>query len=1251
MKRFLSAVALCTFLLLFGLFVFLPTTRAEKSLLETLLSLPAPPPPNPFVVSNPRINANTAFSKDKPPPDDVAIDDLVAYWQNINNYNQKFSYTPDPSDRTLERLTAEVENNPEKLPSLLNAFAGKPGGVETVKRLYDREMSDKKYEREWRDSVKRWLTYNSPYFSDELVKVAERAGDTNEYVSNQEEVLALARVDWDRARPILERMLNDATQPVSQTLARWAFYDHAMRQKDSIDADRYRKELQQTVETKSNKPGNRDLAMDALVESGDFEGRDDWYYTLLEDETLHDLRVNGTSYTGLTTLLNHSPSDKYIAKMIELTRSSSAVVRSAAVKNLSTLLDDKHREVVEALLPWLDNPTWAKETSSERRQLVSALREFEIPESVPGLIAMLNEKQTQEVDTSAMSNSMSMNRPIVRGTTTTIDYYPYRDEAIAALAKQKDVRAVTALRMVLPQVEEWMRSSVVQAILVSHGFGVGEQIEALESVARNYGQPSDSNGNMMSNVSSTENPFNVGMSPPPRVATVMAMNSNMMMSNGDSINRPFNPSDIKPLLGMQLISQQDAEEELVTALIDRISVLDKKDPPLAAGLRKIMQNWNGAAINRLLLQDLKTNKADADSVVKLLSLRKELREKQWNDVNDVRGGSAIALGIGACLIEDNSDYDAILAGDNVEAKTAMLSCARLIRANLPVRTVAANLKSPNKMLAAAAENYLISEDSPEARQIVLSLHPNEALVLGARTYFGTSLSTDNGSQYLPALFASVNNTLSNASYYIYAGVSSDLETTEKHLQKEVRENRELLGVYAYADNFVRIYKDKAVFSWQEDKARYRERELESAEFDNLKSYLSSERVNELPPFLSDCENDCEGKELLMLGRQGGRRVFNLSDSKPKFFVGLEQIFVEMRQPPAKLHYWLETGVPGLEILFENENMQAEAVWKIGDDFRVLINNQARRKEIDKEIEQQEESDEERLGAVENEEDYSKYEKLEAERQKRREQREYENYSWNKFAGNALAGTAQQPNGIDFLPKPDGAAVRANNQQWKARTAAFEIRSDSQGLYKISGGRALKLREGYYDKPLVTANGRWLIATHYDEEAGRQLVKINLQTNKESVINFEEHPLVESVAFIPTTNKVLLFGGNYSEYEGEETEDYTSRDGEFYFLDPETGAIQKAKGEVRPLAQQTYRPLQPTGKPDEFWAAIPDTSDNTQVGVYNVKTLSFKPLVKIPQISFDTMQMWIDAGKIYFVYQGHLLSLPFPKTAATTTPAE
>ena len=1258
MKRFLSAVSLCVLLLIFGLSVLLPSAIAEKNLLRNLLDLPAPPPPNPLIVSRRANNSTGFFDRNKPPGDDVAIEDLLAYWQGMNQFNRKTSYAPKPSEKTFERLRGEIESNPELLPGLINTLPDTEEAADFVKNLYDRELSEKKYERDWRDTVRNWLTYHSGYFSDDLLRTAQQVADASGYVTNQEELLALARVDWEKARPILERLLNDGSQPVSQTLARWAFYNHAVKEKNSSDAEKYRRELQATVENVNAKPGNRDLAMDALIETGDFEGRDEWYFSLLEDETLHDLKVGGTTYTGLTTLLNHSPSDKYTAKMLELVKSNNAAVRSAAISNLSTLLDGKNPEVVRALLPWLENPDWAKQTINERHQLVAALRELTMPESVPGLIAMLNEKlnekQNQQrmlMSANSMSNSMvSMNSAPMSANSSAAanssmmtmtnsamnvgpmsgsDYYPYRDQALTALAMQKDIRAVPALRTLLPQIERSQRGQVVGALLASGGFSISEQVEALEFAAKNRAQRS---GSKMSNSMSAD--FD---QPTESIANQM---TDGMVSNGNysSDERPLDSSEIKSLLATQFIWQSGGEE-LVTALIERIAVLDVSDAPTAAALRKIVVHWSGAAVNRLLLKDLKADKADGEAVVKLLSLRKSLRENQSDAVFDARGGTPTALGIAACLLENTAEYDAILAGENVEAKTALLACARLIRAVLPVRKVAENIKSANKTLALVAERYLVSEDSPEAGKIVLSLHPNEAVILGARTHFAAD---DNGfsysyyNTYLPALFKSVNDSLPTDSRYVHNADTESLIDAEKKLRKEVIETRELVGIYAYGNNFVRIFQDKAVFSWHEDKARYRERVLEKEEFERLKSYLAAENVNELPPFLSECAGGCQTGELLMLGRQGGRRVFLTSDSQPKFFAELDAVFAAMREPPAKLHYWLEKNVAGLEILFEDENLQAETVWKNGEDFRVLLNNAARRKEIDQEIEQFEESDE-RVAEPD-------YEKIERARQKRREQREYENYSWNKIVGNKIGGGSEQPPAVEFLPKLDGALVRADQRQWKARATGFELRADAEGLYKISDGRAAKIRDGYFDRTLVTANGRWAATINYSEE-GNQMLRINLATNKQFPVKLDPNLRVEPIVFVSSLNRFLLFAGNYGEHDEHETEanNLTEREGDFYLLDAETGALQKASGELRPLVQQTYRPLQPTGKPDEFWAAIPDAKTNdTQVGVYNQKTLVFKSLVKIPQITFDSMQMWIDANKVYFVYQGHLLALLMPK---------
>ena len=1223
MKRFLSAVAFCVVLLVVvSLSFLLPQSEAQNNVLQNMLDLPAPPPPNPLFIGRTTVNrASEFYNKKNPPRDNAPLDELLDYWRMQSSNYRELGYNIKPSEKTLERIFAEIEENPETLVNFLNALPRTEEVVEFVKKIYDDKADDKETEEGWNEAVRSWLTFNSKYFSDDLAKIANQVEDTEQYITNQDELLALARVDWEKARPIVERLYNDKSKPVSQVLARWAFYVHALESGSSIDADRYRDELKAIVEDKNASNGMRDLALDALVKEKEWNGRDDWYFTLLEDETLAELEVDGRLFTGLTTIIYHSPPEKFIAKMLELLRSDNKTVRTAAVRNLGLLITDENPEVVRALLPWLENPNWAKEYGNERQTLVYALARIKLPESVPGLIAVLNEKEKIEPmmnsNSNMMSNSTSSSNSMKRTNSNmgNLNYssntvsYPFRYQAIEALTTQRDIRAVPALRRLLPEVEDWQRGNIIRAMLLSGGFSVPEQIEALETVAKD----SITSSNVMMNTSNTGNYYRGS------VNTVYYGNS---MTNA---NRPLEASDIKQMLGFQLTNITEPSDELVRGLVVRITELDKKDAPLAQVLRRIIRNWRGTAVNSLLLSDLKNGKTDTDSIVKLLSLRKELREKQSDEVYAVRGGNQIADGIATCILENENDYEGILSGDAIETKIALLGCARLIRARLPIERVAPLLKHPNKMLVLAAERWLESEDSFEARKLVLANHPNEAVILGARTDF-TPTNSFVRSQFSGELFTSVGNS-TGTPYYFYF-YSASYAATEKKLQKEITEIADLLGIYAFDRNFIKIYKDRAVFSWEEDEARYRERVLTAEEFEELKEYLGSQNVDSLKPFLSFCY-ECYEKELLMLGKQGGRRVFVKADRTPPFFAKLDTIFGNLRKKPARLRYYLEKDIAGLEILFADNNLQAQTVWKTGDDFRVLIEDKARRAQIDKELEEQYEKDA-------NREDID-YEKLEQESRKRQQQREFEHLSWQKFAGGNLAGFANQPPQMDFIPARDSFAARASVEQWKARAGNFEIRDGDEDLVKISGGQVTKIADGYYINPVVTANGRWVVVTKYDEEeGGAGLVRINLATKKEFVVKSEEYPMLRAVVFVPSVNKILVDTSPY--YERERV-----GDGEYYLLDAETGAIQTVKGDLRPLAQQTSRALQPTGNADEFWVAMSDSENpETQIGTYNTKTFTFKPLMKIPQIRFSSLQMWVDAGKVYFVYEGHLLALPLPK---------
>ena len=1257
-RNLLITLGLSLTLVTLALFVFMPPSGAQTAgILPQLIDLPAPPPPNPLVRNIYAENPPEFFSQDNPPPDDAPIEDLLAYWIRQNTPNDPMTRNITPSDRVLERLLEEIEKTPGLLNSYLNVLARKPESADVVKRMYDRLLSDENTEKYRIEGLKRWLTYNSDYFSDELLQMAQQVQDTDEYVTNQDELLALAKVDFEKARPILERLVNDSNQPVSQTLARWALYLNALKEGNSIEAGNYRDALMKTVEDKNAKPGNRDLAMDAIVVGGDFAGRDEWYFSLLEDETLHDLRVGGQSYTGLTTLLSSSPPDKYVDKMIEMLKSSNPAVRSMAARNLLTVLRrndprfinspvlrGEDTKIISALLPWLENPNWARQIENERSLIVSALSRIEIPESVPGLIAVLNEKATVEIedeDEDYYPNANVMRSNSMPKGAQTREVYPYRDSAINALAIQKNFQAAAALREVLPEGQIWKRGDVVKAILVSGGFTIAEQVEALEIKAREFNIEKIEAAKIINlQNQAAVGPDEVDITelseireiPPPPVGNIYSGRHDRIGSTQTS--ETFNPADIKAMLGDQLINIGEPSNELVSAVSFRLTALEKTDPQVAEIIRSIMQNWQGAAVNALLLNYLGEGKSDLNAIVKLLSLRRELRENQVNNIYDAQSkGNPIALGISACLLENEGDYSRILANAGDDTKIALLGCARLIRAPLALQTVAGFLKNPNKTLALAAERYIESEDSPAARQIIYSLYPNEAKILGATYFFGNKEKIFVRPDFLVALFSSIDGLPELPPYYFYAATNATDVANEEKLTKEIKQDEKLLGVYAYDKNFVRIYQDKAVFSWEEDEARYFERKLSDTEFGYLKSFLASNDVNNLPPFVSNCSG-CLTKQLLMLGRSGGRRIFVATHEPPQFFAGLVNIFEDMRKPPAALRYWLEKDIAGAQILFADQDLEAVTVWKNGDDLRVFINNTIREREIERELEKLSEADEEN--------DNLDYEQAMELNQKRRMQRAFESYSWHRFAGNKLGDFANQPVGIDFITQFTNTPRHYRSESWSAKTGNVEIKTDGENLYKVVGGQTTKIQTGFYRNPVITADGRWVVLTKYSEtEEAAAIVRINLQNNREfRVKNDDKKRFSKPVAYISAVNKILIETGSDIDYRND-----TIKQGTYILLDPDTGTVQGAKGEFRPFIQQTFRRLQKAANADEVWAAIPDKiKKETQIGTFNEKTFVFTTVLTVPQISFDSMDMWVDEAenKVFIVYNGQLLSIPLKK---------
>jgi HEAT repeat protein len=1328
MRRFFSTIALCVSLLAGMSYWIYRAEAAKEDAIITLLNLPAPPPPNPLVTVRVGTRPPEFYDREQPPPDNAPIEDLMEYWSRMSSGYQDLSYNPKPSATVASRIFRELAADPGRIVDFMNVFQDDRRAAEIARAQYQKlEAAGDDDESGDQDRLKAWLRMNTSEFSGELESVAGRIRDVNEYVNNHEELLALSRVDWDRAEPIVKNLYNDKTQKVSQVLATWAMYKRALESGGS-DVDKYRDELKAVVENKEATAGMRDLALDALVKEPEWPGRDDWYVGLLEDETLAELRVRGSVYTGLTTIMYHVGDDRLTERMVGLMSSENIHVRTAAAKNLLVRLgrlpegsrgDGLRKQIVESMLPWLSNKSWIRADSSQRSQLVTALQRVKIPEAVPALIDALDEKESMSYPGYAANTAANAVNPAANAANTISrtnantaaeirelaaleaelalpnrmvvasnqanatnavyigrEYFPLRSAAIAALGHQGDARAASDLRRVLLQSEEWERTAVVKALLDCGGFTTTEQVAALEFMARSAGDVAEltpegddwayNSGSAKararfaarsaiaeqrtivlpqteSDEDSVEGEFE-NYAPPVPIVPEEPPHPERYSVEAE-VNKSLTEDDLKYLVAAQLVAIDDPDEMLVRSTVDRVTALDPREPTVAATLRKIILGWNGVAVNSLILRDIKNGRMDADAILKMLAIRKKLRETQMSDVTDLRTGVPAANAIAACLLEDRGQYEAIATNGPDAAKIALFACGRLIRAQIPVDKAAASLASPNKTLATAAERYLEAEDSPEARAVILRRYPNQARILGATTAFNVEGVNSMPGIFLRDVFNTVNPYFGAEEYAYLTFMDERDPAIEKRLRAEVSSNPDLLGVYAYDRQFVRIYKDKAVFSWEDDPARYRERTLEPQHFESLKTYFASSRVDAMPPFLA-CSSECNSKQLLMIGKAGGRRVFVKGDRKmPEFFENLQGFFDEMKKHPTKLKYYAAERVPGTEVLFEDERYAAASVWKKGADLRVLLTDEPREKAIEREVDRQNEREVSELNASgeDSSETYSKYYKI-------KEASRFEATGWFGLAEGKVGTPVNQPAEAEYIPSKDSLVPAPTFGSWAAKTPTFEIRADESGLYKVSNGRSVKLRSGHYSSPVVTTNGRWAIATKYDpNEGSSKIVRVNLVNNRELKVGGDDLPLSMALAYLPTRN--LVFLSSYDEGEdhhhGEYDENYhasaydTGRG--YYLMNPDTGAVVPAVGEVRPIAHQTFRSLQPTSTPGDYWAAIPRGKAGTLFGIYSTRTFSFKPILKLPKLLFDSMEMWVDEAerKVYFIHQGHLLAAPYP----------
>jgi len=648
--------------------------------------------------------ADPARVKKGPPADDAPIEDLIEYWSRQGD-GGKSSDPPGPSDIVRERLLGAAERRPRILPKLYDFL---PQNMDTHDRLYRTLTKDPKEfedieENNWRVSLYWWLQSNTQHLRNELIE-AVRTRDNNDS-EKLDKIDALVKLDWPAAKPLLEKIVAEG-RSLSYPTALSSLYEGAVKGTDATQAGDYREILKRLAVESGLPTRSRRTVLESLLRE-EWVGQEEWYVSLFGDLKTSGLDESGggpvanivfeeviravqrsssrrgSGYTRLSSFiiprsdsiflpiaLNLNPG-RWIPVVAGLTGHKDPAVRDAAVSALVGFLNEgkgakKEREsAARALLPWLTDPNWV--SAQGRAKYISRLADVDLPESVPGLLWVLDNDED--------------------------DYT--REVAIDALTRYCDPRMAPTLKRVLSiESDEVAREQMALALAKCGGFSDEEMAAAVEAYAD-------------------------------MAATVEGQRTIKEISSGESgkalplnvlIGKAFFESDMSwategfaAILFDRLKELRPGSAELI---LDKIRAL-----PLNIARVKLIERIGAGGAN---LDDLKLALRERDSLVE--DLRVELSEFVK------RGG--YAGGIAARVLGDRDSQVEILKGKDVKAQIALLAGARYLIEKLPIELLRDLIASPDKTLAQAVENYLEVEGGAAARKLILARRPYEPKILG-----------------------------------------------------------------------------------------------------------------------------------------------------------------------------------------------------------------------------------------------------------------------------------------------------------------------------------------------------------------------------------------------------------------------------------------------------------------------------------------------------------------------------------------
>ena len=1054
-----------------------------------------------------------------------------------------------------------------------------PDTPDTYDRLYKLLNDDPADQANWKNVIRFKLKQSSSYYREELINDVRNLSKFN--YSDLSSLRALIRLDWETAKPFVEEMAGNPLPHVA-IQGQALLYGRASQSNDSAQAEAIRAQLKAIVANRLASYPARQSALDSLMNT-EWAGRDEWYVSLFADATLSGIRLEEKKDT-----------DTSKAELKEGTRKKAPVHfmdEEAGMNFLWPPLLTNNSNLVSVVIGLIGNGDRTVHLAA-----VSCVVQFLSNQSgsketqlqvARALLPWLGQPDWagETGRWSYIESLAKLDLPeSVAGLIWVLDYdqaAENRATAAAALVRYKNPQAIPALHRALNREnDEMLRESIIVALAELGGFADADAAAAIEAYCKR------------------------------RLSEEGRQEISDIRQGGSEKSLPLPIS-----IGAVYAESEEVEipDSLATLLFNRAKALRKSQPLLAKEILAIAQQSSGIVADLNLADCIAEGWVDVEMLKTVLESRAEMRKRVGDKLEELLKQGGYQAGLAAAILNEEEKRLSVLSGKDTNAQYALLAAARYTREKLPVEIVG-KLMNANAVqataIAAVAESYLEAEDSAESRKLIWARHPGEAKILGEQ--FNLDMPP---------------------------GMSPPISLWEEKMRKEVRSPEGPEEIYAVVPSqspemfnsiLVRVRKNtagtQAEISLQQAEGRRQMRMLTADELQELKEFTAREDVDGMKPVnwlgepLLSHHAAPSYFEYLRLTKDGGRRIrLNQVGRTPKKDATLQEqlagLFYRLsRSGEFKLRYALEDKIPGVEVLVAEDKRQVYAICQEAGQLRVMV-------------------------SVENENPNLNPEK---------------GFEWRELVDGRLVAPVDEP------PNCQPGSMVWNRSEWVRESrmkfgAMFDPRAKlgnawfaqsnvegEPGIWKFEDGQSpVKIAAGIYGNQVLTPDGKWLIAKktiQSDDNYETRLVRIHLPSGREYPINLAQTNDLFPVAHIAAHNKLLL-----SQYQYQYRPDVSG--GNFYLLDAATGATQPIKGEFRPLMNAFSRPLQPTEKPNEFWAAIHDAKKKaTAFGRYDTRTFSFTPVVELPEIRLNSADTWADAaaGKLYFVYLGHLLRVPLMK---------